>query len=1054
KEGDPRPLEEQLYGRRSGSSLSAPQVSGAAALLRSIEPSLSPESIRGILTATARDVRDPGWDHYTAAGLLDVANALGLPYPTNVSIITPEQDDGTAESTMDITGSAIAPLFSSWRVEYATFDETSSTPIGTWNTITAPVETQIRESLLGTWQTGTIAEGTYLVRLVVELTTGQTLEDRRRVTIDRTPPSLEVSFAGPAYFDGRQGVLLEVESDDLTLSGLTVSQGAVNLTPTIFGQEREQRHGLFWPNDSYTTGPVTASVSVENASGLTAESDTVIELDPLPLNSSLFTETVLDVPSGYLMERTPDFDLDGLAEIVFNRLVEGEPSDSVFIYEWAGEEGFLFERQLIASLIPRDEGDSDDDGRRELLFQFGANTFLAEANARQADCPSLGNTDPCYPDEIVFDDQTPPSSTRRPLWGARLSDLDEDGAGEIIGHDLRLRTPEGEVPEIMWRIFEWNGTTYQQVAELENPTNNSDPEEQANSFSDPRGLIGDFDGDGRLEWLAGDNDGDFMLWEATGNNQYSSIWSHETDRYNAGGRLVQGDFDGDGVEEFWGMTTPKTAAGIEGAAFGLAHQFDSDGDNSFMLLNEIAFQSLATRYGTMASADFDGDGIDELIVVHSPDLWILSSQHDWKPVFHTGAIEGFNGPSGLRSVRAVASDFTGDAVPELLVSGADGRMRLFSYNPSAASLPPPLWASTYAIDASSVHLEWTTEADSVTVYTAEPGGTFNPLLTTEESTVDIVESDEMIYALRAWFGSSMSDLGPHRQIRPHEPASVVEVRYPGGSRIGLVFSEVLEPTLSADQFTLNGESAGISILLQNGGRSALVEFSHLPLGAGMISWSGVRDAEGTPVGQTSVAIHVPAESEDGTLLLSSWEILNGEQVRLVFNEPLTGVTATNLSNYRVEPVGAVSAVEHSQQDGREVVLTVSGRALGATGLQTTIVTRDLLSTTGSELAPEGNVATLSAFAEDLADVFVFPNPYRSTEHSGRVVIAGLPREATIEIYSVGGEHVRSLEEFDGDGGAPWDLTDENGELVSSGVYIIRVETEGADPVIEKVAIIR
>src|SRR5690606_24330510 len=51
REGDPRPLEEKLYGRRSGSSLAAPQVSGAAALLRSLDPTLTPESIRGILTA-------------------------------------------------------------------------------------------------------------------------------------------------------------------------------------------------------------------------------------------------------------------------------------------------------------------------------------------------------------------------------------------------------------------------------------------------------------------------------------------------------------------------------------------------------------------------------------------------------------------------------------------------------------------------------------------------------------------------------------------------------------------------------------------------------------------------------------------------------------------------------------------------------------------------------------------------------------------------------------------------------------------------------------------
>ncbi|MCH7977138.1 MAG: hypothetical protein IIC18_11395, partial [Bacteroidetes bacterium] len=59
-----------------------------------------------------------------------------------------------------------------------------------------------------------------------------------------------------------------------------------------------------------------------------------------------------------------------------------------------------------------------------------------------------------------------------------------------------------------------------------------------------------------------------------------------------------------------------------------------------------------------------------------------------------------------------------------------------------------------------------------------------------------------------------------------------------------------------------------------------------------------------------------------------------------------------------------------------------------------------------------------------------------------------------EVYALDGAHVRSLEEFDGDGGTPWDLTDDNGEQVPSGIYLIRIETDGQDPVITKVAIIR
>ncbi len=49
----------------SGTSTSAPMVSAAAALLKSIYPNLSPIQIKGILTSTAQDIQNPGWDYFT-----------------------------------------------------------------------------------------------------------------------------------------------------------------------------------------------------------------------------------------------------------------------------------------------------------------------------------------------------------------------------------------------------------------------------------------------------------------------------------------------------------------------------------------------------------------------------------------------------------------------------------------------------------------------------------------------------------------------------------------------------------------------------------------------------------------------------------------------------------------------------------------------------------------------------------------------------------------------------------------------------------------------------
>ncbi|MEX2290802.1 MAG: S8 family serine peptidase, partial [Mycobacteriales bacterium] len=65
----------------SGTSMAAPFVAAAAALVRAGEPSLAPAQLRSRLMATARDLGAPGLDSQYGAGLVDVlaARAAGLP---------------------------------------------------------------------------------------------------------------------------------------------------------------------------------------------------------------------------------------------------------------------------------------------------------------------------------------------------------------------------------------------------------------------------------------------------------------------------------------------------------------------------------------------------------------------------------------------------------------------------------------------------------------------------------------------------------------------------------------------------------------------------------------------------------------------------------------------------------------------------------------------------------------------------------------------------------------------------------------------------------------
>lgn len=64
------------YAGLSGTSFSAPHVSGVAALLRSANPSMPVEEVRGRLLTAATDIGAPGWDQHHGFGLLNAPAAL------------------------------------------------------------------------------------------------------------------------------------------------------------------------------------------------------------------------------------------------------------------------------------------------------------------------------------------------------------------------------------------------------------------------------------------------------------------------------------------------------------------------------------------------------------------------------------------------------------------------------------------------------------------------------------------------------------------------------------------------------------------------------------------------------------------------------------------------------------------------------------------------------------------------------------------------------------------------------------------------------------------
>jgi hypothetical protein len=100
-------------------------------------------------------------------------------------------------------------------------------------------------------------------------------------------------------------------------------------------------------------------------------------------------------------------------------------------------------------------------------------------------------------------------------------------------------------------------------------------------------------------------------------------------------------------------------------------------------------------------------------------------------------------------------------------------------------------------------------------------------------------------------------------------------------------------------------------------------------------------------------------------------------------------------------------------------------------------------------------ASKDALAEALKLINVVPNPYYAFSEyersrvDTRVKITNLPDVCTVNIYNMTGKLVRSYKKDSPITSIDWDLKNQKGIPIASGVYLIHVEVEGVGEVVLK-----
>jgi hypothetical protein len=343
----------------------------------------------------------------------------------------------------------------------------------------------------------------------------------------------------------------------------------------------------------------------------------------------------------------------------------------------------------------------------------------------------------------------------------------------------------------------------------------------------------------------------------------------------------------------------------------------------------------------------------------------------------------------------------------------------------------------------------------VTIFEGSPTGELDRLATRTDSTFTTAHAEERRYALRAWTGGDGSPLSPTRTVRPHPPASVSDVSYPSPTTARLRFTEPLRSGLRAEQFRFGEREANPERVVQaRGGTTLALHFGDTVTGqSGLLRWTDLVDVDGLAVGDTSAALSFPA-GDQRSLYIQQAEILAPRRVRLSFNEPLRPALVSDLSRYEVRPRGQVTAARQDADAPSVVTVELSGMVVGANGQESSLTVTDMRSADGHRLSKEGGTVRLTQPADDLANVYVYPNPYRRSRHES-LTVAGLPRTATVRVYTPDGRLVRVLSVEDNrNGGTEWDLRDRRGDQVPSGIYLFRVSAPEQSPVLEKAAVVQ
>jgi hypothetical protein len=394
----------------------------------------------------------------------------------------------------------------------------------------------------------------------------------------------------------------------------------------------------------------------------------------------------------------------------------------------------------------------------------------------------------------------------------------------------------------------------------------------------------------------------------------------------------------------------------------------------------------------------------------------------------------------------------------------------FEKDKSFAGPSTPTNFNAIALDSNQVKVTWNavTNADAYNVYRGVSSNRLSRLATTQISSyIDTNVANGTVY----WYAVSSVDTtripNESKQTAPlpvfvHSKARLISATFIKDGEVSVRFSQDMgsvSPNPSSFVVTQIGVPASVVVVSE---REMLLNFQReIPEGTYRVSVNNLTDAYGTPVDTSGKVAFNVALSKGKSFYLASFRLVSQQQIDLEFSDAVDNVTASNPANYKIEPgiTVAAAAVDVTQKNLVHLSVGPAKAGFGALGKQYVVAVTNVKSASGVLITTgAGSTAGVIINKDDLSGVFAYPNPVRFSENKF-VTFANLTQKATITIWTLSGQKIKTLEEVGGNGGVEWFLDDDSGNSVSSGVYVFRVTGQdrfgnAVEEKVGKVAILR